>query len=401
MIDISRHGIIFRPDEGDVVVIAPDRNGGAATIREIDQAFAEAQRLSTGDIVADSDGARTINGVGLEEARDRPLPRPKRNALERSAPDTRIPISVGRNDLTGRTIEFSAPLGRGQSGIIYGPHGTGLTHTLRSVVKGALTNRPELTVIVLLVGTRGEEITDWRRQLPMADIVVCPLALADASADDTIFVADLVLACAQRQTELGRHVLLAVDSLTGLWAAMLELEEADAQREADRATARQRIREWMQCAGEFGGEGLLGSGLGGSLTIVGTAWYQGIDVEAEEEGESHPHLRLIEHVLNETDWRAPLSGLLASQRLYPAVDVMRCLSAHEASLLPADGNSHRSRARRALAGLSVKDCYVTVVRAIEATGDEAQLNALIAGPETVEEAEEDDDFWKGLKIDGV
>ena len=43
--------------------------------------------------------------------------------------------------------------------------------------------------------------------------------------------------------ELGKHVLLAVDSLTGLWAAMLEVEEADAQLEADRAGARRTARK--------------------------------------------------------------------------------------------------------------------------------------------------------------
>src|SRR5207249_241932 len=98
----------------------------------------------------------------------------------------------------------------------------------------------------------------------------------------------LALEAAQRQTELGRHVFIAIDSLTALWGAMLQTEEADAQREADIAQARIGIREWFQRAGSFGGEGLLGSGLGGSLTVVGTVWHDEIDVEAEEEGETHP-----------------------------------------------------------------------------------------------------------------
>src|ERR1051326_3925307 len=121
-------------------------------------------------------------------------------------------------------------------------------------------------------------VGQWRRGFPSAEILECPSTYCGASAVETVIAASLVLECAQRQTELGRHVFIAIDSLTALWGAMLETEEADAQREADRAEARIGIRGWRLRAGSFAGEGLLGSGLGGSLTVVGTAWHQDIDV---------------------------------------------------------------------------------------------------------------------------
>jgi len=160
---------------------------------------------------------------------------------------------------------------------------------------------------------------------------------------------------------------------------MLEMEEADAQIEADRAGARRRIVEWMQCAGDFRGEGLLGSGLGGSLTLIGTAWHQGIDVEAEEEGETHPHLRLIEHVLNETDWRVPLSGGLACNRLFPAIAVNRCLSRHEETLIDSETFQRLIHARNRLRDIAPPEAHEVLMRAVEDSVDESSVIESILG----------------------
>jgi transcription termination factor Rho len=154
---------------------------------------------------------------------------------------------------------------------------------------------------------------------------------------------------------------------------MLEEESADAQENADRSRARQRIREWVQVAGNFGGEGPLGGGLGGSLTIVGTAWTQAIDPEAEEEGELHPHLRLLEHVLFESSWRVSLSGALASDWLFPAVDTAGCLSRDEESLLAEPLLERLLAARRELNALTDSERYKRLISAIDATEQESDM----------------------------
>lgn len=332
-IGIGASGIVERFEDGECRILVPGIQGGPATEIAIPPAIAELHRAWTGDVVEGTveDGRLVaiarINGIGAAEAAERPAPKEKRAGWERVAPHHRIQLARAFDDITGQELDRAAPLARGTAGMIYGPHGAGLTHTLRTVMEAATANAPELVPIVLLVRARGEEVTDWRRRFPDADIVVCPSMQTGASADETLRVADLVLACAQRQTEQGRDVLLAVDSLTGIWAAMLELEEADAQREADQSSARARIQQWVRAAGEFSGEGPLGmTGPGGSLTLLGAAWHQAIEVEAEEEGETHPHLRLIEHILNEMDWRIPLSGEMARQRLFPAIDFDRVYS---------------------------------------------------------------------------
>ena len=104
-----------------------------------------------------------INGVSLEEAEDRPSPR-KRNNAERSAPDRAISLATGNADTTGRMLDFGGTLGAGSVGIIYGPHASGLTRTLESVVAGACANATDMVVIVLLLRARSEEVTEWRRR---------------------------------------------------------------------------------------------------------------------------------------------------------------------------------------------------------------------------------------------
>jgi len=423
---ITQNGVVHRQDDGTVTILRPGRNGGLGTEIEVSQELADRYRLATGDVVAGAtepigpdmpETARSdevmedeagwdeqfdepsairnvsvpnwlmtrqvpterltaitrINGLTLEEAEERPSPRTRRSHSERTPPDRLLPLATGSNDVTGRMLDFAAPLGAGSMGVIQGPHASGLTRTLRAVLHGVVTNAPDCVPIVLLLRARGEEITDWRRRFPQADIVVCPSALDGGSPEQTLRICDLALEAAQRQTELGRDVALLVDSLTGLWGTMLEAEGADAQAQADQSYARQRIREWVQRAGCFHGEMPLGGSLGGSLTIIGTAWHQALDAEEEEEGEAHPHLRLLEHLLPEASWRIVLSATLARLRLYPAIDVKQCLSRDEERLLPAEALDRLLTARGLLPRRDPLACYQTLMNAIETTEDRNTL----------------------------
>jgi len=265
-------------------------------------------------------------------------------------------------------------------GIVHGAHGSGLTRSLLAVAAGITQNDPDILIFILLLKARGEEMTDWRRRFPDAEIVVCPTLQDGASPEQTLRMADLVLACAQRQTELGRHVLMLVDSLTGIWASMLEAEGADEQSSADQAAARQRMREWVQKAGDFGGEGPLGGSLGGSLTIVGSLWNQEPDAEAEEDRELHPHLRLLEHILHETNWRIALSDELARRKLYPTIDVLLSEAANDRTLLGEEEYALRSVARQQIKPNLVQKRFQTLTELLDTTPDNTtMLRALAEG----------------------
>ncbi len=437
-LNIGQNGIVFRQDDGSVAILRPGRNGGSGTQIAVPPELAEAFRLTVGDIACgeiqplplettpsypevelerqadwdaqfdepNPDHAAALPTVRIERPRthqlvsitkinglpdlipgpdetgilglaDRPFPQTRRSRSERTPPDRWLELADGHNHATGRTLDFAAPLGAGVCGLVYGPHGAGLTRTLQSVLNGIVKNAPDCVPLVLLLRPRAEEATEWRRRFPQADIVVGSGAFSESTPQQTLQICDLMLEAAQRQTELGRDVVLLVDSLTALWGTMLEAEQADAQREADASLSRRRMREWVQKAGCFHGESPLGGGLGGSLTLLGTVWHQTINSEAEEEHDLHPHLRLLEHILPEAAWLVPLSDTLARQRLYPTIDVKRCRSQNEERLLPVDSRERHLKARGSLPDRDPPVCYLRLQQALDASTDrEGLLKAL-------------------------
>ena len=438
-LDITQNGFAFRQEDGTIAILRPGRNGGSGTRIAVPPAIADAYRLSPGDIVEgetqpisqeavtpspepepdqplnwdvqfDEPPVRVpsplpqisverpmthqlvsiaqINGLSARreetagetsEAEERPFPKTQRSRSERTAPDRLLTLATGRNDSTGRTLDFAAPLGAGVFGMIYGPHGAGLTRTLQAVLNGITTHAPDCVPLVLLLRPRAEEATEWRRRFPQAEVVVGASAFSESPPEQTLQLCDLMLEAAQRQTELGRDVVLLVDSLTALWGTMLEAEEADAQREADTSQARRRMQEWVRRAGCFHGEAPLGGGLGGSLTLLGTVWHQAIDTEAEEEHDLHPHLRLLEYLLPEAGWVVPLSDTLAQQRLYPAIDVRRCRSRDEERLLPAESLEIHLKTRGRLPDRDPLSCYLRLKDALDASTDPAGLMKALGG----------------------
>ena len=418
---IERNGIVQRHKDGVTTIWRPGRNGGPGTEIEVTPEHAEQYRLATGDIVAgeteivrdeshtayphetaeaqpewDADfeepqavrpsasfgvpaafsapterltEIRTVNGLNRDDAADRPFPRTQRSRSERTPPDRWLSLAAGPDDATGRTLDFAAPLGIGVFGIVYGPHGSGLTRTLQTVLKGLLIHAPDCILLVLLLRARAEETTEWHTRFPQADIVVG----SSSAPEETLLCCELMLEAAQRQTELGRDVVLLIDSLTALWGTLLEAEEADAQQEADTSQARQTMREWTQKAGCFHGETPLGGGLGGSLTILGTVWHQAIDVEAEEERDIHPHLRLLEHVLPEAAWQIALSDTLMRRRLFPTIDVKQCRSQYEERLWPAALVEPTLKTRGMLPRNDAPACYARLQATLYVSQDLASL----------------------------
>lgn len=422
MLDIVKRGIVQVLEDGAVRIVRPGKNGGQPTVVSVPSELAEEHRLATGDIVdgdiqpipdfADyleatdcqlmsseedvdlqydepirpqrvSEFARprqlvsteallsvgSVNGLTLAEAQERPFPKSRRNQSERTRSERLLTLAAGPSDTLGRMLDFCAPLGCGDFGAIVGPHNSGLTRTMRSIVEGITTNAPDCVVIAVMIQARGEEVTDFRRRFPTVDILVCPTGSFEVSRDVALLIPTLILETAQRQTEMGKDVVLAIDSLTALWGMMLESEEATDQREADLSQARQRIREYVQKSGCFHGESPLGGSLGGSLTIIGAVWSQPIDVEAEDDRETHPHLRLMEQIIPDLSWRVTLDPELAAKRLYPAIDAKACLSRNESTLLDPNLLEAVLSARGALPRSEPITCYNRLMDALDEPGD--------------------------------
>ena len=111
-----------------------------------------------------------------------------------------------------RAIDLIATLGRGQRGLILAPPRTGKTILLKHIARAIRANSPEIHLILLLVDERPEEVTDFRAEVD-AEIFSSTF---DESPARHIQVAELVGERAKRLVELGRHVVILLDSITRL-----------------------------------------------------------------------------------------------------------------------------------------------------------------------------------------
>lgn len=127
-------------------------------------------------------------------------------------PEERINLETKDHRLSNRIIDLFCPIGKGQRGLIVAPPRTGKTTLLQDIAFGALENNPECHLMVLLVDERPEEVTDFRRSVP-AEVFA---SSNDESLENHIKVADFAIERARRLVEIGKDVILLIDSITRL-----------------------------------------------------------------------------------------------------------------------------------------------------------------------------------------
>ena len=115
-------------------------------------------------------------------------------------------------DLSSRLMDIVCPIGKGQRGIIVAPPKAGKTTLLKKVAQNISMNYPEVTLIVLLVDERPEEVTDMKRSIN-GDVVYSTF---DEEPQNHAKVAQMVLERAKRMVEHGKDVVILLDSLTRL-----------------------------------------------------------------------------------------------------------------------------------------------------------------------------------------
>src|SRR6185295_14717717 len=123
-------------------------------------------------------------------------------------PNQHLKMELKDGRLTTRAVDLFCPIGKGTRGLIVAPPRTGKTTLLRDMALGVLENNPECPVMILLVDERPEEVTDFKRSVTAAEIW--------ASSNDEQIENDLCIERAKRLVEVGRDVVLFVDSITRL-----------------------------------------------------------------------------------------------------------------------------------------------------------------------------------------
>ena len=153
----------------------------------------------------------SVNGMDPEQARRRP----NFETLTPVFPDVQVRLETTKEGLATRMIDLVAPIGRGQRGLIVAPPKAGKTTLLKQIAAGITANYTDLHLMVALIGERPEEVTDIKRSV---DGEVYSSTF-DEPVEDHCRAAELCLERAKRLVEMGRDVVILLDSITRLTRA--------------------------------------------------------------------------------------------------------------------------------------------------------------------------------------
>ena len=246
-------------------------------------------------------------------------------------PDEPIRLETASGELSTRVIDLFAPIGKGQRGLIVAPPKTGKTVLLQKIARAVLENEPATTVIALLIDERPEEVTDFERTVPGAEVVASTF---DEAPERQVHIADLVLEKAKRLVEAGQDVVVLLDSITRLARAHNATFEG----------AGRTLSGGLEAGALRGPKRLFGAARaveeGGSLTVIATALVETgsrMDDVLFEEFKGTGNMELV------------LSRDLADRRLFPAIDVVRSGTRREEMLLAPERLARVRALRRLLA----------------------------------------------------
>ncbi len=150
----------------------------------------------------------TIDGNDPEITRERPF----FENLTPLFPNERLKLETRQTEYCGRIMDIFTPIGKGQRGLIVAQPKTGKTMLLQMIANAIIKNHPEVFLIVLLIDERPEEVTDMARSVE-AEVVSSTF---DEDPERHVQVADMVLEKAKRLVEVGRDVVILLDSITRL-----------------------------------------------------------------------------------------------------------------------------------------------------------------------------------------
>ncbi|MBN2222422.1 MAG: transcription termination factor Rho [Vallitaleaceae bacterium] len=141
--------------------------------------------------------------------------RPKFEDLTPIFPNERINLHTRSDEYALRLMDFIAPIGKGQRGMIVSPPKAGKTTLLKKVANAITTNHPEISLIILLIDERPEEVTDIKRSVIGKNVEVI-YSTFDETPEHHKDVAEMVLQRAKRMVEQKKDLVILLDSITRL-----------------------------------------------------------------------------------------------------------------------------------------------------------------------------------------
>lgn len=183
--------------------------GGARLPKENERYFG----LLQVNKINDADAETFVQEPGAP--RSRASKRVKFEDLTAIYPNKQLKLETGKAPLSQRVIDLGAPIGFGQRGLIVSPPKAGKTSILKDIAAGISKNHPEVVLMAVLVGERPEEVTDLSRSIK-GDVIASNF---DEPAENQTRAAEIALERAKRLVEMGKDVVILLDSITRLGRA--------------------------------------------------------------------------------------------------------------------------------------------------------------------------------------
>ncbi len=293
-------------------------------------------------------GLLKITKINDQELKGDTIERKRYETLTAIYPDRQVTMEYDPHVLSTRIIDLFAPIGFGQRGLIVSPPKAGKTTILKELAAGIAQNYPKDHIIAALNGDRPEEVTDMKRS-NKGEVVASNF---DESPDHQTKVAELGLERAKRLVEMGRDVIIILDSITRLARAYNLCVGPSGKT----------LSGGFDPAALYPAKKFLGAARnceeGGSLTIIGTALVETgsrmDDLIYEEfKGTGNMELHLDRH--------------LSEHRIYPAINIERSGTRHDEQLLSKDNFAKITTLHHMLLLLQEDERLISLIQKLKKT----------------------------------
>ena len=271
--------------------------------------------------------------------------------------DTLVPVypnerlrmeQEGLKDNSLRLIDVIAPIGKGQRGMIVSPPKAGKTTLLKNIANAIARNNPDVHLIVLLIDERPEEVTEMQRSI-QGEVVYSTF---DEAPENHTRVSEMVLERAQRLVELGKDVVILLDSITRL---------ARAYNLVIPPTGRS-LSGGLDPGALFRPKRFFGAARnienGGSLTIIATAL---VDTGSRMDD------IIFEEFKGTGNMELHLDRSLSDRRIFPAIDLYKSGTRREELLFTREELDGSYQVRRMLSRSNPQEAAEQLISLMEKT----------------------------------
>ncbi|HOF05403.1 MAG TPA: transcription termination factor Rho [Syntrophales bacterium] len=263
-------------------------------------------------------------------------------------PEDKLKLELDPDNLSTRVMDLFTPIGKGQRGLIVSPPRAGKTMLLQDIARSIAANHKEVTLMVLLIDERPEEVTDMQRSV-QGEVVSSTF---DEPATRHVQVAEMVIEKAKRLVEHKKDVVILLDSITRLaraYNAVVPPSGKVLSGGVD-SNALHKPKRFFGAARNIEN--------GGSLTIISTAL---IDTGSRMDEV------IFEEFKGTGNMELHLDRRIADRRIFPAFDLIRSGTRKEELLIPKQNLNRIWILRRLLQEMNPVDAMDFIIDKIRKT----------------------------------